>query len=271
MKSYSNKQVQCDICGQYFSVYGIASHKKWHENEAKRQEERRLNPKKRGPKPSYVNYAYLQLKDNLFCQYCGKQCKNLNSLKQHEIRCPNNADRLTYNSLTEYVLKNIKGKTKQTCPQIQKQVDTMRQKLDSGWRAHYDRTTVVHLYKHHNDQEIQKWIDYVSNLHLNLPTYKIYKDGDYVVISDSVLTNQYNSKYGTSTILHEHVYLMMQIFGEEFSNTNVVHHIDEIKSNNCISNLLLFESKSDHVRFHVSNKAYLLYDGTTHKFSCIVK
>jgi len=30
----------------------------------------------------------------LVCQYCGKECKNLNSLKQHEIRCKNNPNKI---------------------------------------------------------------------------------------------------------------------------------------------------------------------------------
>ena len=34
------------------------------------------------------------LKNDLFCQYCGKQCKSINSLKQHEIRCKKNPERI---------------------------------------------------------------------------------------------------------------------------------------------------------------------------------
>jgi len=30
----------------------------------------------------------------LYCQYCGKKCKSLNSLKQHEIRCNNNQNKI---------------------------------------------------------------------------------------------------------------------------------------------------------------------------------
>ena len=29
----------------------------------------------------------------MYCQHCGKECKNLNSLKQHEIRCKENPDK----------------------------------------------------------------------------------------------------------------------------------------------------------------------------------
>ena len=32
--------------------------------------------------------------DGLNCKYCGKLCKNKNSLAQHEIRCPKNNDAL---------------------------------------------------------------------------------------------------------------------------------------------------------------------------------
>lgn len=29
------------------------------------------------------------------CKYCGRKCKNLNSLTQHEIRCHSNPNRIT--------------------------------------------------------------------------------------------------------------------------------------------------------------------------------
>ena len=32
--------------------------------------------------------------NNFICQYCGKECKNLNSLRQHEIRCKQNPNRI---------------------------------------------------------------------------------------------------------------------------------------------------------------------------------
>ena len=31
---------------------------------------------------------------NFICKYCGKECKNKNSLAQHEIRCKNNPNRI---------------------------------------------------------------------------------------------------------------------------------------------------------------------------------
>jgi hypothetical protein len=34
------------------------------------------------------------------CQYCGKECKNSNSLKNHENRCPSNLERSYVNGMT---------------------------------------------------------------------------------------------------------------------------------------------------------------------------
>ena len=45
-------------------------------------------------------------KDNkkqiLYCQYCEKECKNLNSLRQHEIRCKNNPNKILSYFMTDY-------------------------------------------------------------------------------------------------------------------------------------------------------------------------
>jgi len=37
--------------------------------------------------------------NSLTCQYCGKECKNLNSLKNHERLCPKNANRVYKNGM----------------------------------------------------------------------------------------------------------------------------------------------------------------------------
>lgn len=42
---------------------------------------------------------YNEPQDNLFCQFCNKQCKTLNSLKQHEMRCNQNLERIPLNNL----------------------------------------------------------------------------------------------------------------------------------------------------------------------------
>ena len=40
--------------------------------------------------------AYKLDHDDLVCKFCGKECKNTNSLIQHEIRCSKNPNRKNY-------------------------------------------------------------------------------------------------------------------------------------------------------------------------------
>ena len=47
-----------------------------------------------------------------------------------------------------------------------------------------------------------------------------------------------------------HRYLMEKLLGRKLRKEEVVHHIDGNKLNNDIDNLELFESKSEHLRFH---------------------
>ena len=43
---------------------------------------------------------------NYICQYCGKECKNLNSLKQHELRCKQNPNRIINKAWNKGLCKN---------------------------------------------------------------------------------------------------------------------------------------------------------------------
>lgn len=45
----------------------------------------------------------------------------MNSLVQHECRCPSNPNRKAFDNVTKYVVENIKGQTKETCEQIKNQ------------------------------------------------------------------------------------------------------------------------------------------------------
>lgn len=64
----------------------------------------------------FVPREYNRLRDDLFCKYCGKQCKSLNSLKNHEIRCKFNENRnlKALKGLTEFNRDCQSGKAKKT-------------------------------------------------------------------------------------------------------------------------------------------------------------
>lgn len=48
----------------------------------------------------------------------------------------------------------------------------------------------------------------------------------------------------------EHRYAVEQFLKRELKSSEVVHHIDEVKSNNLISNLMVFSSQKEHSSFH---------------------
>lgn len=66
------------------------------------------------------------------CKFCNKECKNLNSLTQHELRCKCNPNRRAFNSLGNYSTTVKKGQTKQTNEVIAKQAETLKQRYANG-------------------------------------------------------------------------------------------------------------------------------------------
>lgn len=68
----------------------------------------------------------------ILCQFCGKACKNSNSLKNHELRCRNNPNRSNYQNFSNYIEKNRKGKNKYNCEEIAKQSETLKELYRNG-------------------------------------------------------------------------------------------------------------------------------------------
>ena len=85
----------CPYCGRKISKNTFNKHIKCHENG---------NFEKRKSKTQY----HLD-HDDLFCKFCRKECKNKNSLRQHEIRCKNNPNRITTNFSNSVWRKKILG------------------------------------------------------------------------------------------------------------------------------------------------------------------
>jgi very-short-patch-repair endonuclease len=79
--------------------------------------------------------------DGLNCKYCGKLCKNKNSLAQHEIRCLSNPAKLeTPGNLLSHKAWN-KGLTKETDERVAKNAvsvkNALRQKVADGWKPFF--------------------------------------------------------------------------------------------------------------------------------------
>lgn len=117
VRAYINhKKVACSICGRLIDVANI----KRHEASC--------------GKRKLPNYRVTH--EGLNCIFCGKLCKNKNSLAQHELRCKENPERRNYNSLELYNLSE-KGATKETSIRVAKAAETLKQKYATGERVVY--------------------------------------------------------------------------------------------------------------------------------------
>jgi hypothetical protein len=71
--------------------------------------------------------------------------------------------------------------------------------------------------------------------------------GGYVKVRDPL-----NVMADSRGYVWEHRLVMAKHLGRPLSRTEVVHHIDDNKSNNELSNLMLFGSQSEHIAHHRS-------------------
>lgn len=87
------KDFKCKYCGKIFNdkrkLAGHVTHCKLNPNYEVNLKKCKQNISKANSKINKSN----ELRNDLFCIYCGKQCKNLNSLRNHERLCKENPDR----------------------------------------------------------------------------------------------------------------------------------------------------------------------------------
>lgn len=106
-------KVICERCGQEISKSNYSKHLRRHENHPE----------------TFKDYSYALTHDGLDCQYCGKTCKNRNSLCNHERLCKENPNKQATN-LTKYFTKGHeawnKGKTKETDNRVAINAENLR-------------------------------------------------------------------------------------------------------------------------------------------------
>lgn len=63
-------------------------------------------------------------------------------------------------------------------------------------------------------------------------------------------------------MVYEHILLAEEYLGRPLKQCEVVHHDDEVRSNNEKDNLYVFRSNSDHSRYHKTGVRFLCEDGS---------
>lgn len=205
----------------------------------------------------------------LKCSYCQKLCKNKNSLKQHECRCSHNPNRKAYDYLSKYTKENVKGKNKYTSPVVAKQVATTKRKYAAGYVSPLKgkKQSVKQYYLEHNKEEIQLWLNYVKNNNWDIPPHSIIAHNS----GYNVVSKCQKRKSTTVKLLFEHDFVANVLLEGKLEETNTVHHINEVKTDNRPCNLLIFKNSAAHKRYHTAEYAYLKYDSNTHMFDCYIK
>lgn len=83
----------------------------------------------------------MKVNPKYICKYCGKECKNANSLSQHQVRCKENPDRIhvvsnfiKYNNDLRTGVKQswCRGLTKEADDRLKKRTDTMISNYQEG-------------------------------------------------------------------------------------------------------------------------------------------
>lgn len=244
-------RIQCDVCGKLITK---ANYNRHHETCLKG-----------GCKKLKITHKF---EDKLICEFCGKQCKNLISLAQHEARCAQNPNRKDYNKLAKFSIDNFRGQSKYTSDIIYKQSLKLKQMYKDGElvsRLNNDSVT-DYVYKEHNNSELLKWAEYINSLDVVISPHRLIRemhDGYQMV---SMLDTTSNGAEP------EHIWMIKQVMGvSTLPHGWEIHHIDRDRSNNSIYNLIPFETGSEHKRYHKSKYAWLIYDSNKHCFNCIVK
>lgn len=92
--------------------------------------------------------------------------------------------------------------------------------------------------------------EFSGEKHPNWKGGKHIDEKGYVIV---YCPNHQNSKM--KNYVYEHRLIMEKHIGRVLKKGEVVHHINEIKSDNRIENLQLFESHKDHANFHISKRS----------------
>lgn len=161
----------CNFCGRM--CIGIDKLHN-HENHCK------LNPNRKIRKNSSKNPDYLVSEYNkpreCYCSYCSKLCKNINSLKNHEVRCKYNPDRMVTTKPDNFTflgkIPYNKGLTKETDHRIAKNAEAIRQ--------YYTTHDGKFKGKHHTEETKQRIAKKLTEIdHENHNRYSWGKKGWY--------------------------------------------------------------------------------------------
>lgn len=122
-------KIKCEVCGQEISKSNYSRHIRRHQNHSETFEG-----------------VYRLDHDDLYCKFCGRECKNKNSLAQHELRCQKNPNRKAFinQNFNGYNHPSWKtGLTKETDERVMRNSiaisEAMKKKVQEGFKPAFAR------------------------------------------------------------------------------------------------------------------------------------
>lgn len=189
-----------------------------------------------------VSTGYHLDHDDLNCKFCQRLCKNKNALRQHEIRCKQNPDKLDLPTISgdhfaEYRKTHgswNKGLTKETDSRVKKYVEARPKDNPNGWkgRKHTEETKrklskALLEYNHGDNQRNLHskggWFDGIYFMSTWELAYYIYQRDHGVVLNRCLERFQYTWEgklhYYTPDFLIDSTYI--EIKGKEWPKDTV--------------------------------------------------
>lgn len=203
------------------------------------------------------NSEFNRVRDDLFCQYCNKQYKSLNSLKNHERRCANNVNKLdcqsninAINALKEYNKNGSwnKGLTKETDERVKRSAENISESLKGEKNPFYG--------KHHSKKTKRLLSKKMKEYnHLNSKRNSWAKMGWY----DNIwMMSTYELAYYIYTKdLGENIVRCTDRFKYEYLNESHYYTPDFIVNNNYIE-IKGYETEKDFAKYKVVNNLVVL-------------
>lgn len=207
------------------------------------------------------------------CQYCDKECKNLNSLKQHEVRCARNPERHGHDNLVEHIQQR-KGSTKETNEIVAKQSAKLKARYAEG-KSNLKPFCEVkdiddYIHSKHNKQLLDEWINYVNTMPVMTLTseHRTLDSEGYIRVKGLKLSL---NNFSDIKISFEHEFIANQLIDMKLESSNTIHHINKVREDNRPENLMVFIDRANHLRYHTSKYAWLIFDPETKLFSCEIR
>ena len=125
-------KVKCELCGQEISKSNLSKHLRRHQQHPE----------------SFKDESYKLTHDGLDCQFCGKTCKNRNSLCNHERLCKENPNK----QLVVIEGFNDKGRVAWN-KGLTKEIDTRVSNQSKSLRNYYETHSGVWSGHKHTDEE----------------------------------------------------------------------------------------------------------------------